>query len=199
MTLAENPAYVKVWEWGSYSFFTDFNVTDLHASRYVEALRYLEYANCGITPDILGQLMDEIIQRCNMTLEMKTRTTDIAALAQNVKYRLAHPVDQHCAIRIGSLMSYMEYEHEGKIIAENPQKAESFWFEKKQRLAMEVPEVYSFFIELGMANLPTYKELWPTLSDTDYFLRRDHILSSLLPETHMQGPVTSSTDSSKTA
>lgn len=185
--LQSNPAYIKVFSYDRYSFYLDSADQELHASRYVEALRWNDYANAGITDTLLDQLMDEVLLRCNTTMEAKTFKTDIAAIALNVKYRLKYPVDQHCAIRMGCILTYMEYEHEGKVIAEDPTKASTFWLEKKMSLALEVPEVYDFFINTGINALPKYKELWPSLAPTSYFVNRDQMINSLSPQPLTKG------------
>jgi len=42
-----------------------------------------------------------MLELCNDEKNMKTLRTDVATLANNIKYRLSYPVDEDCALRMG--------------------------------------------------------------------------------------------------
>lgn len=166
-----------------YKIYTPINTADgYHTSRYVEAINQQIYSNAGATKETIQTIANEIILRANKQLDIETFRTDVALLAQNLLYRTSYPVDQHCAIRLGCILTFMEYEHEGKMITENPDKVEIFWQQKKETLAMNNPNAYAFFLQLGIANTPTYSSQSDILTDTDYFSKRDQTLNSLNPQ-----------------
>lgn len=179
-----NAAYELVHQAGKYRVYTPVNFQDgYHMSRYVEAINQQIYSNAGATRDVLESIMDEILARCNKELHPDNFRTDIAALANNIKYRLKYPVDQHCAIRMGAILSFMEYEaQDGATISEQPDKMEFHWLQKKVQLAMDMPELYSFFLTWGISNTPRYREALDTSNEADFFLKRDETLRSLMPQ-----------------
>lgn len=180
----DNPAYILAASQGDVNIYTPANITEYHTSRYVAAMEQQIYAASGANKETLKEIADEILLRTNKTMEYDTRLSDISALANSILYRLKYPVDQHCAIRIAAILSFMEYENEdGKLISEDPNKSEIFWTQKKERLAMDHPAMYTFFLNWGISNLPEYNSRLETLIDEDYFLNRDKMISEILPQT----------------
>lgn len=172
--LSVNPSYQLAKEFGQYRFYTPVNIAEgYHLSRYVEALNQQIYANAGATRDVLQQTVAAILERCNDMKNPKTFRTDVAAIAQSIQYRLQYPVDQQCALRMGAILCFFE--------DENPDMYNAQLMEKKVTLALEHPELYTFFLTWGISNLPLYRERLDTLTDPDYFLKREEMIRSLKP------------------
>lgn len=184
--LKSNPQYEHQITVEGYSLYIPANTADYHMSRYVEATNQNIYSQSGANKDVLEVVMDEIILRCNDTSNIKTLRTDIASLANNIKYRLKYPVDEHCIIRMGAILSFLEYEEEGKLISENPDKAEIMWLNKKMDLAFKYPDLYAFFLSWGVSNTPSYREALDTLNSTDYFVKRKQAIASMMPSEPLQ-------------
>lgn len=181
--LSQHPdKYELKLEYDGYRFYIPVKATDYHTHRYVEALNQQIYSNAGATPEVLIEVMNIIISKCNDEKDIKTLRTDIAALANSIVYRTKYPVDQTCALRMGAILTFMEYDHEGKLISEDPDKPDWFWINKKVQLALNNPELYTFFLTWGVANTPKYRELLDTLNDRDYFSKRMEAIMTLLPQ-----------------
>lgn len=165
------------------SFYTPINVADgYHTSRYVAALNQQIYSQAGATKDVLKEIMDEIVLRCNKSFDKDTFRTDVALLASNVLYRLKHPVDEHCAIRMGCLLTFAEYLNVGEYVTENTDRVDLFWEAKKETIAMNNPDAYAFFLQLGIVNTPQYSSHLNTLNEPDYFSNRAAALKVLYPQ-----------------
>lgn len=117
-----------------------------HMSRYVAAGAQNIYAAGGATKELLTAMMDKMLELCNDEKSVKNLRTDVATLANNIKYRLKYPVDEDCALRMGAIYTFTE--------GENPDETEDFWTNKKvmwakgdatQGIAAD-PELYSFFL-----------------------------------------------------
>jgi hypothetical protein len=187
LSFAENPQYELKLSLanGSIRIYTPVNSSDYHTSRYVECLNQQIYSSSGTTKETLEEVMNEILRRCNKQFE-DTFRTDIAALANSILYRLKYPVDQHCSIRMGCILSLLEYDiienEEVRTISENPYKYELFWQQKKEQIAHDIPDAYAFFLTLGVANTEAYRPISDILSDSDYFSKREAEIRSLLPQ-----------------
>ena len=178
--LANDQKYKLVLTYGRYNFYEPTSITEgYHHCRYVEAYQQETYAAAGATKETLEILANEMLARCNAANSHETLRTDIAALTQNLLYRLKNPVDQYCAIRQPAFLLFIEYTTEdGTVISENPDKIDYVLQEKKVRLALDIPEVYTFFLNMGVACISSYKEHLNTLTD-DYFFQRDEALRTL--------------------
>lgn len=190
--LSQNPKYQLSKEKDGVRIYILKNIAETHATRYVEIINQQIYSDSGADKDVLDKTMDAIINICNEEKNSKTIKTDIAALANSIKYRLRYPVDQHCAMRMGCLCSYYEediIDPDGNktTISETTDSFDGYWLQKKQFLALNDPEWYAFFLTWGIANTPTYKEHLDTLTDMDYFLKRAEMIKSFgdynLPKT----------------
>jgi hypothetical protein len=176
--LANDPNYKLVFQHEGFAFYQPVNTAEgYHQSRYVEACNQHIYANAGATVEVIQTICNEMITRCNKEFKTDTLRTDLALLANNLLYRTKYPVDQHCAIRLGALLCFMETDQ----ATEDPNKVSLHWQQKKETLAYEIPEVYAFFLSMGIINIPKYSEVWNTLNGEAYFLDRDQQLNSLLP------------------
>lgn len=172
MTLRDNPEFKCEFEKGDVRIYIPAEVSAYHTQRYVAAMAQQIYSESGCTKDLLKSMMDNIITICN-DKETRTAKTDIAVLANNIKYRLQYPVDEDCAIRMGAILSFME--------VEDPNTISDVWTKKKVELAHTDPEVYTFFLTLGIVNTPAYKELLDISIDMNYFSKRREALNGLLP------------------
>lgn len=173
--LLNNPLYKVAATFDGINVFIPVDDTQYHMERYIAATAQQIYSDSGATKDVLGALMDEMIQKCNNEKDHKTLRTDIGTLANNIKYRLQYPIDEDCAIRMGALLSFLA--------DENPDVVLPFWTEKKVRMAHANPDAYTFFLSWGAINTPSYREQFSTSIDMDYFSKRRQTLASLLPPT----------------
>lgn len=176
---ANNPAYILQKEHKGVRIYTPTNIMGddgFHESRYIAATEQLIYSSAGCTKDLLQAIAQEILNQCNES-NPKLARSNIAVLANNILYRLQHPVDQLCAVRMGCILSFMETDTE----SEDPRRTDSFWIDKKLALANNNPEMFSFFFAWGIANTPTYREALELSTASDYFNRRNQSLAALTP------------------
>lgn len=171
-----NPAYEQVFTHGSYRIFIPTKVTAYHKSREVEASIQNIYSNAGATADLIRELCDEGIKMLEEDKDAKRVRQNMFAILNNLRYRTKHPVDSLCGVRMGAILTYMESEEGAE-----PENATGEWIDKKVRMAIATPELYDFFLHWGIINTPAYEKLSNTLTDTDYFHRREQILQSFKP------------------
>lgn len=171
--LKNNPIYKIAAAFDGIDVFILNDDTQYHIERYIAATAQQIYSDSGATKDILNSLIDEILLKCNNERDIKLLRTDIGSLANNIKYRLAYPIDEDCAIRMGAILSFLD--------EEDPDKVLPFWTEKKVKMAHANPDAYTFFLTWGAINTPSYKEAFSTLIDMEYFSKRRIALKGLLP------------------
>lgn len=146
--------FKQVFECPGIKLFVPINTTDYHMSRYIESSKHAKFSSIGITPELLKRHLDAIIDVCNVTAEQKTLRTDIGALANAIKMRMEYPVDDLCAIRIGISLTFAQItDSSGNIITEDPNKVEYYWMKRKEELAIDNPDLYAFFLGMGMSSL----------------------------------------------
>lgn len=184
-TYKNDPAYKEVFhsEVHNITLYMPEDVANgYHMSRYVAAGAQNIYAAGGATKDLLSAMMDKMLELCNDEKNVKNLRTDIATLANNIKYRLRYPVDEDCALRMGAIYTLAE--------GEDPEQTEDFWTNRKiawakgdatQQIAPD-PELYAFFLSIGIVSTPAWKELSDTLTDTNYFKARKENLNALMPQ-----------------
>lgn len=153
-----------------------------HMSRYVAAGAQNIYASSGATKDLLAGMMDKMLELCNDEKSINNLRTDIATLANNIKYRLRYPVDEDCALRMGAIYTFAE--------GENSDTTEDYWTARKlvwakgdasQNIPPD-PELYAFFLSIGIEFTPSWKEQSATLTDSNYFRTRMDNLNGLQPQ-----------------
>lgn len=170
-----------------YKLYVPINTTDYHESRHIEANKYNLYAAAGLTNEALHGAMDNIIEICNAP-NFKTGRTDIAAIANAIKYCTRYPVDEKCAIRVGCVLTFIEYTAEdGQLVVEDPEKPNYFFQQKKERLAEDFPEFFSFFLQLGVVNSPNYVMWLEALNDSEYLSKRREEMKRFLPHNGLPG------------
>lgn len=157
--------------------------TDYHLSRYVAAGAQNIYSSAGATREVLEAISDRILAICNADKKQgDTWRSDISTLMNNVKYRLQYPIDEDCALRMGAIYSFLE--------DENPEECNDTYTRKKVTMAKgdsikgipADPELYAFFLSLGVQSTTAWKEYGHLLDDTDYFQKREETLKSLTPQ-----------------
>lgn len=164
-----------------YHFYQPTNIAQgYHHSRYVEAVNIAIYAKAGATKEVIQTIAEEIVTLCNNELRNPTLRTDVALLANQLLYRTKYPVDQHCAIRQGAVLCFMV--DNTNQTEENPKTYSAFWQQRKEELAFAYPELYDFFLTLGISNIEEYKTHLDILNDEDYFKNRMMAIQSLSPQ-----------------
>lgn len=182
MNLANNPNYVCVFESKVHKdlkLYAPASGIEYHTSRYLAASAQNIYSESGATKEVLESIMDSIIKLCNDEKQVKTLRTDVATLANNIKYRLRYPVDELCALRMGAIFCFIE--------GENPDVCADAYTRHKVELATgnfdkrisPDPDLYSFFFRTGVTYTPAYAQLQDTLTDTDYLSKRMEALQAL--------------------
>lgn len=179
--LKNNPDFKEVFTIDKYSFYAPTQVTRYHKSRELEANNQIIFASSGATKDVLLAHLNEIINICNAPTAIATTRTDIAAICNALIYRTSKPVDEKCAIRLGALLTFLEYEEDGVLQSEPPNEVKPYWLDKKMQLALQYPDLYTFFLSMGIVHIPQYNELSDTLNNVDYFITRREGIQSLLP------------------
>jgi hypothetical protein len=179
---SNNPEYKLEGEFNGVKVYTLVKETDYHTYRYIEALNWQTYANCGTTKEKLTAIMDKILELCNEDKPSKTYRTDIGALANVVKYSMKYPVEEHCAIRVGAILSFCEYEINGTAFTEPHNEVSPMYIDKKVQLALNDPDAYSFFLGWGIANIPEYRTHFDISTATDYLTQRRQAIQMMLPE-----------------
>lgn len=172
--LANNPAYQVAFESGEHKFYIPAQDTKYHVSRFVQMQEQQIYAANGMEKDVLVGVLDKIIEICNEDKPIKTLRTDISSYATALKYRTDYPIDNKVALRTGAILTFME--------GENPDECNVFWINKKLALADSNPDLYAFFLTLGLSSLRAYTSLLDTSIDLDYFRKREEMYQSLLPQ-----------------
>lgn len=163
-----------------YNIYTPSNIsTGYSMQRFVEAEAQNIYSASGATKDVIRQIAEAGIKICEEGTKANIRT-DTSALWNNLLYRLKYPVDEHCGIRMGAILSFMEYtDSEGVLHSEPEQEIQYVWRKKKEDIAYQNDDAYAFFLSWGVSNTEAYREYWATLEDEEYFERRQRAIASL--------------------
>jgi hypothetical protein len=169
--LRDNPLYKLAFENDTVRLYVPEDLTNYHKSREVAMSAQERYSNGGISKDLLQALAADALERCNKQLDTNTLRTDMAVLWNNILARTKEPVDDDCAVRMGAIACFLE--------DENPNKVEDAWTRKKLMLAKEYPDVYAFFLNMGIAFTPAYNSLLRGLNVQDYLNKREEMLKGL--------------------
>ncbi|MCB0697703.1 MAG: hypothetical protein KDC07_10080, partial [Chitinophagaceae bacterium] len=130
----------------------------------------------------LSAIMDKMLELCNDEKNIKHLRTDIATLANNIKYRLRYPVDEDCALRMGAIYAFVE--------GEDPNTTEDFWTARKVAWAKgdasqsiePDPDLYAFFLSIGVPFTPAWKVQSHILTDMNYFKTRQENTEGMYPQ-----------------
>jgi hypothetical protein len=140
-------------------YYTHTNMANYHMSRYLAANAQNMYSAAGVTPDVINAICDRMIQAVN-----DKKITDVAVLANNLKYRTKYPVDENAVLRMAMIYSFVD--------GEDPDKCENHWTEWKMKKILAEPEAYSFFLPIGIELTPAYNEYLAEISQTSFSQRR---------------------------
>lgn len=181
MIFKDNPNYSEVFTLAKEGedpikfYVPNDNAEGYHVSRFAAAQAQAIYSSSGATPELLNAMMDSIIGICNdVKKTQSTIRTDIGVLANQIKYRTKYPIDEDCCLRMSAIYCFIE--------GEDPDKVSNDYINKKVRMAKDNPEMYTFFLHMGIQFTPNYRELWKDLKDTDYFKTREEAIRGLIPQ-----------------
>lgn len=169
---ANNPAFTP-HEIGGIVLYTPTG--QYHASRYVAASWQQVYSTLGATHDFLNAWTDRMLELCEDT-NKKTLRTDIGTMVNNLKYRLAYPIDEDCAIRMGAIYYLLPNE---------PEQQDPHFYVQKMQMAKGNPELYAFFLTEGIKYTPNWKDSLDHISDPNYLMDRMEHLRSLTPSNQL--------------
>lgn len=198
-----NPAYqlqqIVTTKEATYRIYIPVNTSDYHMIRHVEATKQATYAASGANAEVIQAHLNAILDRCNQAQSFDSFKTDITSITNALMFRTKYPVDQHCGVRMGCILSFLEVEEnetEGitftdytppkevktgtRITSEDPNKADFIWQDRKEKLAFEHQELYTFFLTWGVTNVPQWSDHLNTLKDMEYLLNRRQTLLSIL-------------------
>lgn len=173
--LKDNPRYKIAFTYQDVNLYMPVDITDYHKSREVAMAAQEKYSNAGVSKEVLQEIATKAIEICNKQLNLDTLRTDMGVLWNNLLARMKSPVDEYCAIRMGAIACFLE--------DENPDIVQEFWTRQKVDLAFKNPELYSFFLSMGIGFTPEYYNLSRTLNWEIYLQNRDQMLESLMPIT----------------
>lgn len=180
----DNPKYKEVFESKVHGkkFYMPANLSDYHISRQIAANAQNIYSAAGGNKDVFGYLVDKILDLVNDEKDNKRLKSDIAIYCNNMKYRMSYPIDDECGIRMGAIYVFIE--------GEDPDNYSLAYTAQKELLAKgniqqgikPDPELYDFFLQVGIASTEAYKDLSEDLKDMEYLMNRKKVLESLMPQ-----------------
>lgn len=179
MKLKDNPKYKVVFESKVHGLklYAPVVITDYHIERSIAAQAVNIYANAGITKELLRQYLQKMIGILN-DADLKTVRTDIAVLCNNLLYRTAYPVDDDAAIRLGCIYTFLENEDPDTYSLSTTQYKEQLARGEADLDLPNDPDLYAFFLSLGLQSMPSYEPLLPNLPE-NYFEKRKQTLNGL--------------------
>lgn len=168
MDFKDNPSYLPVYTTSEgTTFYEPAVITSYHNSRLVAAGALNIYASSGVSPTMLEKILNEMEKSVNAG-----KTSDVGVWINNLRYRKRYPVDEDVALRMAAVFCFLD--------GEDPDKTENHWTEKKVAIIKDDPNAYSFFLPVGIASTPAYRELAETISPI-YFQQRAMDLEALKP------------------
>lgn len=177
-----NPAYTLVKQVDQYRLYVPTQETEYSMIRHIEATKQATYAAAGANEEVIQAHLQAILDRCNAANSFDNFKTEITQIASALLYRTKYPVDQHCAVRMGCILSFLEHDEAGTTISEDPNKCDFVWQQKKEQLAFQHQDLYDFFLTWGATNVPQWSNRLDTLTEREYLLNRMTTLRSMLPK-----------------
>lgn len=175
MTFANNPEYEVAYENGTVKVYIPKDLADYHQTRRIAGGAQAIFAAAGADRETIRAIATQVLSMCNSDEPVRNFRTDVGTLMQNLLYRIAYPVDEHVAARMGATYSFLE--------GEDPDQVKDVWTQRKMALAEEDPDLYAFFLILGAEFMPDWTGWSATSIDTDYLNRRREALKGLtLPQ-----------------
>lgn len=159
-------------------FYAPIEGKDYHMSRYAAAGGQNVYSSVGIGKDLLSVMVDTMLGWANND-KVKDIRTNLGVMCNNLKQRMKYPVDEECALRMGAILSIAQNEAHDK--------ADYYWITKKVAWAKgdfenntdPDPELYAFFLTMGVEHTPAWTELKTDIINTEYFNQRRESLQAL--------------------
>jgi len=160
-----------------------------HTSRYMAAGAQDIYSSAGATKELTGKIYKEIKRLCNDAHSKKdiSALMDINTWMDNLLYRHSYPIDELCSVRMGAIYSFMEDEDPDTMHDLFTQKKVAFAMGNFEQGVRSDPELYTFFLSMGIVYTPAYRELSDITTDTDYFSRRSETIAALTPQQSHSG------------
>lgn len=162
------PDYQKVYDAHGTVLYAPSAITQYHKSREVAMSVQEKYANAGISRDVLQQIANKAIEMCNEQRDTKTLRTDMGTLWNNILARTRNPIDELCAVRMGAIACFLPNE--------NPEQLTEEYTSIKVRMAEKDPDLYAFFLYMGVQLLPQYFLVLRTLNVQEYLDNRKQML-----------------------
>lgn len=179
---SDNPLYKVAFESTAHGikFYVPVENGNYHMSRYIAAGQQNIYSSLGATRDYLDGLTKKMLDLCNNENNKERLRSDIAVLANNLRYRLQYPVDEDCSIRMGAIYAIAQDEHAD--IHDN------FQTQRKVDLAKGSnthnispdPDLYAFFLSMGLEATESWTKYEPTTIGSEYFQKRVEALNGLM-------------------
>lgn len=149
-------------------FYTLVDASQYHLSRYVAASAQNIYSESGLTKSILAKICSEMTNAIN-----NKKLDEVAVWVNNIKARISYPVDEDASLRMAMIYHFVE--------GENPDKCENHWTEWKLKQIKNDPEAYSFFLPIGLAYTPIYREYLEEISEAS-LMERKSMIQMLTPQ-----------------
>lgn len=179
----DNPQYKEIFESKIHGikFYMPVETGSYHMSRYIAAGQQNIYSSLGATREYLDGITKKMLDLCNDENNKDRLRSDMAVLANNLRYRLQYPVDEDCGIRMGAI--YAIAQDEAADMHDNFQTQRKVDFAKgnKTHNISPDPELYAFFLSMGLQATESWTRSEPSTIGSGYFQRRMNDLQGLMP------------------
>lgn len=179
----DNPQYKLIFESKVHGikFYMPVDNGGYHMSRYIAAGQQNIYSSLGATREYLDGLTQKMLDLCNNENNKDRLRTDMAVLANNLRYRLQYPVDEDCSIRMGAIYAIAQDEHAD--IHDNFQTQRKVDLAKGNQThhISPDPDLYAFFLSMGLQATESWTKYEPTTTGNGYFQKRLSDLENLMP------------------
>ena len=180
MTFKDNPdyeiAHSVMHEGKQVDFFVPVDKTNgYHLSRKIAGDAQDSIARLGATVETFETDIDKVNELLNQDgLKNEKRIENAASYLKWIKYRLKHPKNEECALRMAAIFLFIE--------GENPDKPIPHITEKKVNIAFANPETYTFFLTIGESLMKSWQTFTESIKDEDYLMTRAKMMRILTME-----------------
>lgn len=183
-----NPDYKLAFESKVHGkkFYVPSNLSSYHISRQMAANAQNIYASSGATKEVLKYLVTKMLDIANDEKDLRRVRTDIGTLCNNILYRLQYPVDEECGLRLGATYVFIEGEDPDTYSLPYTQQKEELAKGNIQKGIKPDPDLYTFFLTMGIASMESYQDLSEDLKDMEYLMNREKILRTLMPQSQSE-------------
>lgn len=174
--------FTLAYEYGKYKFFIPHKSSEYHTRRYVELIKQEHYNSAGGNKEVFARIAESLKTLAVTHKDIVKLSQDVITLATQIEIRSKYPIDQHCCIRMGCIGTFLQYKDDRSqdIILEDPNDYNQFFQQKKEDLALSVPELYDFFLRMGIGLSQTYEELRKGLDVEAYISSRSIAIAELI-------------------